>query len=119
MDSKRHAQADEETADRAALYLLGGMKVEEVSDFEQHLHVCPPCRKEVSSLRPLVDDLVLAGPEVEPPDGLRERVLAKARGKSFTLLAEAGRAWRSGRGSCAANRVCCLARHRNPHRARR
>ncbi len=93
MDLKPHARADEETWDRAALYLLGGMRAEEGSDFEQHLHVCPPCRKEVSSLRPLVDDLVLAGPEVEPPAGLRERILAEARGKSFTLLAEAERAW--------------------------
>ncbi len=93
MDLKPHARADAETWDRAALYLLGGMRAEEGSDFEQHLQVCPPCRKEVSSLRPLVDDLVLAGPEVEPPAGLRERVLAGTRGRSFTLLAEAERAW--------------------------
>ncbi len=93
MDLKPHARADEETSDRAALYLLGGMRAGEASDFEQHLRVCPLCRKEISALRPLVDDLVLAGPEVEPPAGLRERVLAEARGKSFTLLAEAERAW--------------------------
>ncbi len=93
MDLKPHARADEETSDHAALYLLGGMRAEEASDFEKHLHVCPPCRKQVSSLRPLVDDLVLAGPEVEPPAGLRERVLAKARGTSYTKLAEAERAW--------------------------
>ncbi len=93
MDSKCHARADEETWDRAALYLLGGMRAEEGLDYEQHLQVCPPCRQEVVSLRPLVDDLVLAGPEVEPPAGLRERVLAGTRGESYTVLAEAEQAW--------------------------
>ncbi len=93
METKSHARTDEETWDRAALYLLGGMRAEEASDFEQHLDVCPPCRSEVSSLHPLVDDLVLAGPEVEPPAGLQERVLAGARGRPYTLLAEAERAW--------------------------
>ncbi len=93
MDLKPHARADEETWDRAALYLLGGMRAEEASDFEKHLHVCPPCRNEVSSLSPLVDDLVLAGPEGEPPPGLRERVLERARATTHTLHPEAERAW--------------------------
>ena len=93
MDTKRHARADEATWDRAALYLLGGMSAEEAFDFVGHLEVCPPCRQEVSSLRPLVDDLVLASPEGEPPAGLRERVLEGARGKSFALLDEAQQKW--------------------------
>ena len=93
MDMKPHARADEETSDRGALYLLGGMGVEEASDFEQHLRVCASCREEVSLLRPLVDDLVLAGPEVEPPVGLRERVMVEAHGRAFTLLADAERTW--------------------------
>ncbi len=93
MELKPHARTDEETWDRVALYLLGGMRAEEASDFEKHLHVCPPCRNEISSLSPLVDDLVLTGPEVEPPAGLRERVLAGTRAGSYTVLAEAERAW--------------------------
>ena len=93
MEKKSHTRPDEETWDHAALYLLGGMGRQEASDFEKHLDVCLPCRIVVSSLRPLVDDLVLAGPEVEPPAALRERVLARARGTSYTRLPEAERAW--------------------------
>jgi anti-sigma factor ChrR (cupin superfamily) len=93
MEKKSHTRPDEETWDHAALYLLGGMGRQEASDFEKHLDVCLPCRIVVSSLRPLVDDLVLAGPEVEPPTALRERVLARARGTSYTRLPEAERAW--------------------------
>lgn len=92
MDMKPHVRGDTETSDRAALYLLGGMSAEEVSDFEEHLRVCTPCREEVASLRPVVDGLVLAGPEVEPPAGLRERVLAGARSR-YTLLGAAERVW--------------------------
>ena len=92
MEMTVHTRPTEETWDRAALYLLGGMQAEEASDFEKHLGVCPQCRKEVSSLRLLVDGLVLAGPEAEPPPGLRERVLARTRAP-YTLFAEEGRAW--------------------------
>ncbi len=93
MDLKPHARLDEETRDRAALYLLGGMGSEEASDFEKHLEVCAACGTEVSSLSPLIDDLVLMGPEVEPPPGLRERVLERARATTHTLHPEAERAW--------------------------
>ncbi len=93
METRRHTRPDEETWDRAALYLLRGMGSEEASEFEKHLEVCATCGTEVSSLRPLVEDLVLAGPEVEPPSGLRERALERARDTTHTLQPEAERAW--------------------------
>ena len=85
METRRHTRPDEETWDRAALYLLRGMGPEEASEYEKHLGVCAACCTELSSLRPLVDDLVHAGPEGEPPPGLRERVLERARATTHTL----------------------------------
>lgn len=93
MGTRLHARADEETADRVALYLLGRMDADEACAFEVHLEACPTCREEVASLRPFVDDLVFAGPELEPPPGLRERVLAEARGRAYTLHSEQERSW--------------------------
>ena len=92
---KPHAELTPEARDLAALYALGGMKEAESSEFEEHLRACPPCREEASSLRPVIDELMLAVPEADPPAELRERVLERVRGKGFTLLPATGRGWQA------------------------
>lgn len=87
-----HARADQELRDRIALYVLGGMQEAEILDFDEHLASCEVCREEVATLRPVADQLLLTAPEVEPPEGLRERVLARVR-QPHTLLPESERVW--------------------------
>ena len=92
MGTGTHTELTEDARDRAALYALGGMRPADVARFEKHLEACAPCRREVSELRPVVEELALAAPEADPPSGLKERVLARAR-KPFNLQLAAGRGW--------------------------
>ena len=87
-----HRRTDPELRDRVALYLFGGMQGSEARGFDEHLVACEVCQAEVARLRPVVDDLVLLGPEVEPPDRLRERVRASTRA-AHTLHSKLGRTW--------------------------
>ena len=41
----------------------------------------------------MVEDLALAAPAVDPPLGLKQRILERVREQPFTLLSAAGRAW--------------------------
>ena len=93
METKAHMRLTQEAGDRVAVYVLGGMKDAEASRFEEHLLTCAPCREEASALRPVASDLLLAAPEADPPPGLRERVLARAREHAFTFLPTVERGW--------------------------
>jgi hypothetical protein len=46
----------------------------------RHVERCVSCRAFVADLSSLMDDLLLLAPEHEPPDGFRERVLARIAG---------------------------------------
>ncbi len=46
----------------------------------RHLDRCVACRAYVAELSSVTDDLLLLAPEHEPPDGFRERVLARIAG---------------------------------------
>jgi anti-sigma factor ChrR (cupin superfamily) len=87
-----HASLAAEERDRVALYVLGGMSAAEAANFEEHLASCRRCRSEVEGLKPLAQDLVLAGPESEPPPRLRQRVLERIR-ERFTLHTSGARRW--------------------------
>lgn len=93
MGSDKHRQLAQEARDRAASYVLGGMRGAEIARFEEHLESCETCRDEVSSLEPVVAELVLGGPEADPPPGLRERVLTRVRRRPRALLRAADRHW--------------------------
>src|SRR5262245_11912891 len=54
-----------------------GIAVGEERDLAiRHLATCQDCRRTVSHLSAIGDDLLLLAPEVEPPPGLSDRVLA-------------------------------------------
>jgi hypothetical protein len=42
-----------------------------------HLDQCPGCREELAGLSDVVDELLLLGPEAEPPLGFESRVMAR------------------------------------------
>jgi anti-sigma-K factor RskA len=67
-------------ADLAGAYVLDALPPEQVVAFEDHLRTCAACRAEVAELSQVVDVLPLALDEVAPPAGLKERLLAEARG---------------------------------------
>ena len=95
MKPTAHSELTQEAGDRAALYVLDGLPRAEASGFATHLETCEVCRKEVATLRSIAADLVLAAPEADPPAALRDRVMARVRAKSFTLVPEAERPWQS------------------------
>jgi len=63
-----------EVAPDVALGLLTG---EERAAALAHLERCEGCRAEVASLAMTADEVLLAAPEVEPPPGFGDRVLAR------------------------------------------
>ena len=64
----------------SGLYVLGALSLEDRALFDAHLRVCVECRREVDSFAPIVQSLAQAVPAVEPPAGLRKRVLGAAVG---------------------------------------
>jgi anti-sigma-K factor RskA len=68
--------------EQAALYVIGSLPFAERTAFEAHLSGCSECASELRSLLPVRDALALAVPQLEPPPGLRDRVLASMGGPS-------------------------------------
>jgi anti-sigma-K factor RskA len=56
-------------------YALGSLEADEADAIARHLATCPNCQAELSRYQALVDALVLAAPEAEPPPGLHDRLL--------------------------------------------
>jgi anti-sigma-K factor RskA len=70
----------------SGLYALGALDARDRAMFEAHLMTCQECRREVDSFAPVVGSLASAVPALEPPRGLRARVLGTVTG---TRIAEA------------------------------
>ena len=66
--------------DHAAPYALGALDDAERAGFEQHLSTCDICKAELRELRAVAELLATSVPQVAPPPGLRDRILADARG---------------------------------------
>lgn len=74
MNEQHHSEVDV-----AGAYVLDALAEDEAVAFEAHLRACPECRAEVEELRQVVDILPLAVDPVEPPAGLRDRILTGVR----------------------------------------
>lgn len=59
-------------------YALGGLTHEEYARVEAHLPVCSECSRRLRLLSVLAEGMDRAVPQMEPPSGLRSRVLAAA-----------------------------------------
>ncbi len=71
------------------LYVLGATTPAERAEFEAHVAVCEACRTEVAALRPVAAGLAHMVPQVDPPAGLRERVIRVAAGPAAASRGEA------------------------------
>jgi anti-sigma-K factor RskA len=81
LDEHRRWRAD------LAAYLLGSLEPEEIASLELHLEDCQRCRDELEWLRPAIDTIPVSIPQLQPPEGLRARLMAEVRSDA----AEAGR----------------------------
>jgi anti-sigma-K factor RskA len=70
----------ENRRDEVAAYLLEALEPEETAELERHLAGCVECRAELRWLSPAVQLLPETVERLDPPAGLRERILAEARG---------------------------------------
>jgi len=68
-------QPDEDHLETAALYVLQVLSASEISVFEDHLSTCAGCQREIETLRPIIDSLVLWPTDVlRPPASLWKRL---------------------------------------------
>jgi anti-sigma-K factor RskA len=77
-------------ADLAA-YSLGSLEAEENDAMEGHLQDCQRCRDELRWLQPAIDLLPESVPQIEPPPGLRARLMAEVRSDAAEVPAPAER----------------------------
>lgn len=76
----------EELQQNSAAYALGALSEEEMAKFEQHLAECD-LDHEVQSFGDVASRLAAAAPAMEPPAGLRDRILAAAASDSGSVSA--------------------------------
>jgi anti-sigma-K factor RskA len=63
----------------AALYAANALPRDERRVFEAHLATCAECARELESFGPVVLNLLLAVPQIDPPPSLRGRVISSQR----------------------------------------
>ncbi|WP_142393216.1 anti-sigma factor [Alkalicoccus urumqiensis] len=66
---------NEHLCDRVIDYFNNQMTDEEKQAFEEHLHQCEACREELKELRELTGELPFMSEPVEPPEGMKARIL--------------------------------------------
>ena len=67
----------EDLCELAELYVLGALTAEEMEQFAAHAAGCSECEKLVGEYRQVLDHLPLASEPVEPPSGMKERILSR------------------------------------------
>ncbi len=75
MTIRDHAEYEE----AVGAYLLDALPDLEAEVFERHMLRCPACREQVEHLRPSVDALPRAVPQVPAPPGLKPRLMREVR----------------------------------------
>lgn len=70
-----------EQSENVEMYVLGGLSDEEQQEFEDHLQNCSECQHAVHELQEVVGLLPLASEPVEPPSGMKDRVLSHTLGE--------------------------------------
>ncbi len=80
----------EEIENLIAAWVLGATSPDESQKVAAHLDSCTSCRTAVARFRRIIDVVPLAVEEVEPPAGLRQRILAIAAEAPRAAAAPAG-----------------------------
>ena len=70
--------------DDAGAYLLGALNDLERQAFERHLRGCDECREELERLRPAAEALPGSVKQLEPPPGLKKRLMAEVEPRRRT-----------------------------------
>lgn len=65
-----------------AAYALGALEEREAAELERHLAQCEACRLQLRWLQPAVDLLPRSIEQLEPPAGVRERLMATVRAEA-------------------------------------
>lgn len=74
----KHTVAEDALCERAALYALGALNQHEARAFEEHISEgCEVCEAELRPFETVTASLGLAAREAEPPQGAREKLLAR------------------------------------------
>jgi anti-sigma-K factor RskA len=87
MNATTNDQQCEEVRELLGAYALGALEPDERSFVAAHLATCAACRAEAASYALVVDALGVAAPRETPPESLRSRVLASARGQESQVSA--------------------------------
>jgi Anti-sigma-K factor rskA/Putative zinc-finger len=66
-------------------YLLGALEPDESEAMDRHLEDCQRCRDELRWLQPAIDLIPESVVQLEPPSGLRTRLLAEVRSDAVEL----------------------------------
>ena len=69
----------DEVRDLAGSFVLGALDTDEAAAVREHLETCPEAHDEIAELGGVVPVLAASVPVVEPPAGLKARVLAAAQ----------------------------------------
>ena len=75
----------DDLCEQTELYVLGALTDDERAAFEAHLASCEACTADVRALSGVAGALAHAVPQVDPPPGLRARLIASVTGRVATL----------------------------------
>ena len=67
--------SEEHVSDLIPAYALGSLDLADKHYVEGHLESCVGCREELNAYQMVMEDLVLAVPQVEPPKNLKKSIL--------------------------------------------
>ena len=76
-----HDRLDEQARELCALAACDLLPPNEAADFARHAAECALCRDETASLRAATGELAAAGPAIDPPERVWQRVAQRVRGE--------------------------------------
>jgi anti-sigma-K factor RskA len=79
----------DEVRDLAGAFVLGALDADEAAAVREHLSTCPEAHEEIAELGGVVPVLAASVPVVEPPDGLKARIMAAAADEAAGTVAPA------------------------------
>src|SRR5688572_14910252 len=83
----------EQQVDNIGAYALGALPELEAQVLERHLMGCEICQEELRGAEQAVDALARSVTQIEPPPGLRTRLMATVRGEVSPAPVASRRAW--------------------------
>jgi anti-sigma-K factor RskA len=79
---------DKKMCDQLLDYYNGILSEEEKAAFESHLKDCPSCKEELAEWQELTSDLPYLSDEIEPPNGMKQRILTNVFENEQTIEKE-------------------------------